>query len=148
MSKSKGNGVAPRDMAAKYGVDTLRMAIMFGAPPENDLNFDEKQLKDMKSFLDKVARMGDKIKEIKVKEIDLKNKAFGSIIDLLIDYEVKINDQRYFHVAIARLMEIANIVQKRINERDESSIIMYALLLRSLYPFSPHLTSELWRELC
>lgn len=44
MSKSKGNGVAPSEMAEKYGVDTLRMAIMFGAPPEKDLNFDEKQL--------------------------------------------------------------------------------------------------------
>ena len=40
MSKSKGNGVAPKEMAVKYGVDTLRIAIMFGAPPENDLNFD------------------------------------------------------------------------------------------------------------
>ena len=41
MSKSKGNGVAPGLMAEKYGVDSLRMAIMFGAPTENDLNFDE-----------------------------------------------------------------------------------------------------------
>ena len=41
MSKSKGNGVAPDTMAEKYGVDTLRLALMFGGPPESDLNFDE-----------------------------------------------------------------------------------------------------------
>jgi len=63
MSKSKGNGIAPKEMTGKYGVDTLRMAIMFGAPPENDLNFDEKHLVSMKSFLDKVARAADKMKE-------------------------------------------------------------------------------------
>lgn len=41
MSKSKGNGVLPDTMAEKYGVDTLRLALMFGAPPESDFNFDE-----------------------------------------------------------------------------------------------------------
>ena len=44
MSKSKGTGVSPHVMAAKYGADTLRMAIMFGAPPEKELNFDKKSL--------------------------------------------------------------------------------------------------------
>ena len=61
MSKSKGNGVAPWQMAEKYGVDTLRMAIMFGAPPEHDLNFDEKSIQNMKVYLDRVTR----IKEFK-----------------------------------------------------------------------------------
>ena len=63
MSKSKGNGVAPGAMAAKYGVDSLRMAIMFGAPPENDLNFDEKSLQAMKSYLDRVSRLSGKFEE-------------------------------------------------------------------------------------
>jgi len=54
MSKSKGTGVSPADMADKYGADTLRMAIMFGAPPEKDLNFDEKSLQNMKQYLDKI----------------------------------------------------------------------------------------------
>lgn len=54
MSKSKGTGVSPADMADKYGADSLRMAIMFGAPPEKDLNFDEKSLSNMKQYLDKI----------------------------------------------------------------------------------------------
>ena len=61
MSKSKGNGVAPDIMAQKYGVDTLRLALMFGGPPESDLNFDENFLVSMKSFLDKIAKSGDNI---------------------------------------------------------------------------------------
>lgn len=59
MSKSKGNGVSPDTMATKYGVDTLRLALMFGAPPESDLNFDENFLKSMKQFLDKVSKASE-----------------------------------------------------------------------------------------
>jgi len=40
MSKSKGNGVSPDEMSNIYGVDALRASILFGAPPESDLNFD------------------------------------------------------------------------------------------------------------
>jgi leucyl-tRNA synthetase len=61
MSKSKGNGVAPDTMAQKYGVDTLRLALMFGGPPESDLNFDENFLQNMKTFLDKVAKAGETV---------------------------------------------------------------------------------------
>lgn len=61
MSKSKGNGIAPDTMAEKFGVDTLRFALMFGAPPEADLNFDENFLQSMKSFLDKVSKQGEKL---------------------------------------------------------------------------------------
>jgi leucyl-tRNA synthetase len=66
MSKSKGNGVAPDAMASKYGVDTLRLALMFGAPPESDLNFDENFIYSMKSFLDKVAKSGENIHKLDV----------------------------------------------------------------------------------
>ena len=41
MSKSKGNGIVPDAIATKYGVDSLRLALMFSAPPESDVNFDE-----------------------------------------------------------------------------------------------------------
>ncbi|MFN7659750.1 MAG: class I tRNA ligase family protein, partial [Dolichospermum sp.] len=41
MSKSKGNGVAPEDVINKYGIDTARMFILFKAPPEKDLEWDE-----------------------------------------------------------------------------------------------------------
>ena len=41
MSKSKGNGVTPEAIASLFGVDALRAAMMFGAPPEKALNFDQ-----------------------------------------------------------------------------------------------------------
>ncbi len=63
MSKSKGNGIVPDVMAEKYGVDTLRLSLMFGGPPESDLNFDENFLSSMKSFLDKVSKTADSLSD-------------------------------------------------------------------------------------
>ncbi len=57
MSKSKGNGVVPESMAEIYGVDSLRTAILFGAPPESDLNFDENSLLSMQSYLQRVIKL-------------------------------------------------------------------------------------------
>ena len=61
MSKSKGNGVTPDSVQAKYGIDTLRVAIMAGAPPESDLNWDDKSVQNMKSFLDRVCKFSKTI---------------------------------------------------------------------------------------
>lgn len=99
MSKSKGNGVAPDTMAQKYGVDTLRLALMFGGPPESDLNFDENFLVSMKAFLDKIAKTGESLskrprdgKLLSKQELVEKYKdKLIPFFELLVDYQQKIN---------------------------------------------------------
>lgn len=44
MSKSKNNGVDPEEMLDKYGADTTRLFIMFAAPPEKELEWNENGL--------------------------------------------------------------------------------------------------------
>jgi leucyl-tRNA synthetase len=96
MSKSKGNGVSPDAMASAYGVDTLRLGLMFGAPPESDVNFDENFLSSMKQFLDKISKAVErpiKIKQgRKVEQIqqDHRDKLIP-VYELLVDYETKIH---------------------------------------------------------
>ncbi|MEK9180760.1 MAG: valine--tRNA ligase [Patescibacteria group bacterium] len=53
-SKSLDNGVDPLDMTAKYGTDALRMALIFGSGPGNDVAFDEQRVKGMKHFANKL----------------------------------------------------------------------------------------------
>ncbi|MDP2932672.1 MAG: class I tRNA ligase family protein [bacterium] len=53
-SKSLNNGVDPLDMTAKYGTDALRMALVFGAAPGNDVAFDEQKVNGMKHFANKL----------------------------------------------------------------------------------------------
>ena len=63
---------------------------------------------------------------------------------LLADYELKLNTQRYFHVAIARVMEINNLLAKETQE--EVHTFAYLYMVQALYPFVPHLASELWEK--
>ena len=57
MSKSKYNGVAPEDVLGKYGVDTARMFILFKAPPEKDLEWDDADVEGQFRFLNRVWRL-------------------------------------------------------------------------------------------
>ncbi len=57
MSKSKYNGVDPLDVMAKYGVDTARMFILFKAPPEKDLEWDDADVEGQFRFLNRVWRL-------------------------------------------------------------------------------------------
>lgn len=57
MSKSKYNGVAPQDVLAKYGADTARMFILFKAPPEKDLEWDDADVEGQYRFLNRVWRL-------------------------------------------------------------------------------------------
>ena len=54
MSKSKGNGIAPEEISQMFGVDALRAAILFGAPPDTDLNFDHAAVASMYNYLQRV----------------------------------------------------------------------------------------------
>ncbi len=107
MSKSKGNGVVPESMAQIYGVDSLRTAILFGAPPESDLNFDENSLLSMQGYLQKVIKLKPDQISLNGDKCPLMAQALG----LLLDYEIKMK-ARLFHVAIARLMELTNLLSK------------------------------------
>jgi hypothetical protein len=57
MSKSKYNGVAPQDVLSKYGADTARMFILFKAPPEKDLEWDDADVEGQYRFLNRVWRL-------------------------------------------------------------------------------------------
>ncbi|MFM9263966.1 leucine--tRNA ligase [Tychonema sp. BBK16] len=57
MSKSKYNGVDPLQVMEKYGVDTARMFILFKAPPEKDLEWDDADVEGQFRFLNRVWRL-------------------------------------------------------------------------------------------
>jgi leucyl-tRNA synthetase len=69
MSKSKYNGVAPEEVINKYGADTARMFILFKAPPEKDLEWDDADVEGQFRFLNRVWRLVDewlKVGKLKV----------------------------------------------------------------------------------
>ncbi|MFQ5560190.1 MAG: class I tRNA ligase family protein, partial [Nitrospinota bacterium] len=54
MSKSKGNTVDPDDIVEKFGADTVRLFILFAAPPERDLEWSDQGVEGAFRFINRV----------------------------------------------------------------------------------------------
>lgn len=67
MSKSKNNGVSPGDIIDKWGADVLRLALLFAAPPESDINYDESILDSMNTWVEKLINLADTVNEKELK---------------------------------------------------------------------------------
>ena len=156
MSKSKGNGVAPEDVIAKYGVDTARMFVLFKAPPEKDLEWDEADVEGQFRFLNRVWRLvidfvnnpqsskQSKIQDPKSKiEKDLRRAIHTAIKEISED----VDSEYQFNTAISELMKLSNALGDA--KCKDSPIYAEGIqtLVSMLAPFAPHITEELWHLL-
>ncbi len=147
MSKSKGNGVSPQEAIAKYGADTVRLFVLFKAPPEKDLEWDEADVEGQHRFVYRVWRLvteyiafGDK----KRRGVDrnLRRDIHTAIRNVTED----LGENYRFNTAISELMKLTNALQEgdRTAETYGEGI---ETLLKLLFPFAPHLSAELWEML-
>ena len=156
MSKSKYNGVDPQGVLAKYGADTARMFILFKAPPEKDLEWDDADVEGQFRFLNRVWRLveeftnnpsassqthknGDLTKD----EKDLRRAIHTAIKEVSEDLE----GEYQFNTAISELMKLSNALNdaKCVDSPVYREGIEALLLL--LAPFAPHIAEELWHNL-
>lgn len=161
MSKSKNNGVDPEEIIQKYGADTARLFIMFAAPPEKELEWNENGLAGAYRFLSRVWRItlenADKISndvEINYDNISKEDKSLLIKLNQTIKKVTdSIEDNYHFNTSIAANMELVNEIQSYINNpftSDESAKILGFVLKKlivMLSPFVPHFCDELWELL-
>lgn len=166
MSKSKGNVVSPDDMVAKYGADSARLFSLFAAPPEKDLEWSEQGIEGAFRFLNRVYNFVNRFSEYfpliseghnKVKyetlnkeEAEIYRLVHKTIKKVLSDIELKWQ----FNTAIAAMMEMYNAVSTfrwDLQERKDVEVPLISFVLRNmllmLYPFAPHISSELFSEI-
>jgi len=155
MSKSKGNIVDPDGMIEKYGADTVRVFILFAAPPEKSLEWNEKGVEGAHRFLQKVWNFYEKNKnKFNNDKFELKDDDSISLFIKLNQTIKKVSDDidKRFHLntAIASLMELMNVLFDY-NEKEKSSnelvFFAYKNLIKLLSPFAPHMTNEIWEKL-
>ena len=155
MSKSKGNGVAPEDVIAKYGIDTARMFILFKAPPEKDLEWDDADVEGQFRFLNKVWLLVQEFaanpssaqqknnNKLSKAEKDLRRAIHTAIKDVSEDLE----GEYQFNTAVSELMKLRNALAD--SECKNSPVYAEGIktLIGLLAPFAPHIAEELWHEL-
>ncbi|MCC5608007.1 leucine--tRNA ligase [Nostoc sp. CHAB 5834] len=155
MSKSKGNGVAPEDVISKYGIDTARMFILFKAPPEKDLEWDEADVEGQFRFLNRVWRLvtdyvasGVSRKKAQLADLTKAEKELRRAIHTAIQAVTEdVEDEYQFNTAISELMKLSNAL----TDADGKNSLIYAEGIRTLVvllaPFAPHIADELWHLL-
>jgi leucyl-tRNA synthetase len=154
MSKSKGNGVAPEDVINKYGIDTARMFILFKAPPEKDLEWDEADVEGQFRFLNRVWRLvtdyAASPKQLTTDngQLTKAEKDLRRFIHIAIQAITEdVVDEYQFNTAISELMKLSNAL----TDADCHNSPIYAegmqTLVIMLAPFAPHIGDELWQLL-
>ncbi len=161
MSKSKGNTIAPDDVIARYGADTLRLYILFAAPPELAMDWSETGIEGPHRFLLRVWRLVDRHAatlageprrplpaDLPPSARDLRRKVHQTIDKVTRDIEERIQ----LNTAVAALMELVNEVY-RLEAEVSAGEGRYALrealetIVLLLNPFTPHVCEEMWARL-
>ena len=156
MSKSKGNLVDPDDMVERYGADTTRMYVLFAAPPEKDLDWNDAGVEGIYRFVTRVYRFANRHAaamsappltagaELSAEDRKVLRKLHQTIRRITNDFE----GRWHFNTDIAALMELVNLLYTQ--ENQISPLVARETLeslVKLLSPFAPYLAQELWEQL-
>jgi len=162
MSKSKGNVVDPDFLIERYGADTARLFALFAAPPEKDLDWSDQGVEGAYRFLTRLWRFVSQYRDaLASAALDLDQKELSPTLRELrrqIHRTIKkvtddIEGRFHFNTAIAAVMELFNALSLAGKDesiwKDGTPLIKGGVetLVVLLYPFVPHMASELWESL-
>ena len=147
MSKSKGNVVDPDDIIEKYGADTARLFILFAAPPQKELEWNDSAVEGAFRFINRLYDKAANVKGGKMPTIDHATLSKEEKYARLKVYEaLKKSYDVYrenfaFNTLIAACMEALNAVGAQDN--DEVTTEAFFVILNLLEPIIPHVANEL-----
>ena len=157
MSKSKLNGVAPDELFAQYGADTVHTYILFVGPADQDIEYSDQGVIGVHRFLnrfwDQVAGWAERVADApEAIEGDLngdakalRRKAHQTLRRVREAFEPPFR----FNTAIAGIMELTNTLRDRAAAAANPAVVKEAcrLAVQCLAPFAPHIAEELWERL-
>lgn len=170
MSKSKGNTVDPQALIEKYGADTVRLFMMFAAPPEQSLEWSESGAEGAYRFLKRMWAFAYENKTIIHEQNCLENANLRTQIDWenadpaqtdifrqvyqVLDQTKYDYERQQFNTVVSSCMKLLNLLNK-LTPATENKIDIHhhiihhtmSILLRVLAPITPHITHQLWVDL-
>ena len=170
MSKSKNNGVDPQELIAQYGADTARLYTMFTSPPELTLEWNDSAVEGSYRFLRRVWNFGTKLHGMAgvmaaIAALPAKGAAqnapqadFGKAAKALrheihsVLQQVRYDYQRMqYNTVVSGAMKMLNALEafKGGDSAGDNVALAegFGILLRALYPATPHITHVLWQQL-
>jgi leucyl-tRNA synthetase len=151
MSKSLGNGVDLGDQIDQFGVDAVRLTVVFAGPPDEDIDWADVSPAGSLRFLQRAHRISTEVSSAPGADRSAGDPALRRETHrLLADIEHTLDGQR-FNVAVARVMELVNATRKAIDSRigagdpavrEAAEVITLALSL-----VAPYVAEEMWEQL-
>jgi leucyl-tRNA synthetase len=154
MSKSKGNTIDPDDIIKKYGADTIRLFIMFSAPPEQSLEWSDTAIEGSYKFLKRLWALSYNVLNKQRNDEASNQEISASDMNMKINKTVKkvthdVFERNSFNTAIAAIMELLNSLTKYHqchNSMNDMSLNGIKTILKMLSPFAPHITQKIWTD--
>ncbi len=156
MSKSKGNTVDPQPLIDKYGADTVRLFVMFAAPPDQSLEWSDTGVEGAHRFLRRLWKLVDnfdaegdsnlQVDALSSAEQALRRKTHATIEKVSDDY----GRRQTYNTAIAAVMELSNEVSRFTDASPEGLAVQREALESAvllLAPIVPHICHVLWQML-
>lgn len=157
MSKSKHNTIDPDEMIKKYGADTVRLYVLFAAPPENNFDWTESGIEGIHRFIRRffyyimenvnivrdIELNDEKQQNLSEEDIKIRKKLHWAIKKVRTDIEKNFQ----FNTAIAALMELLNELQ---NYRNKNPYVLKEVFEKSILLisiFAPFMADYLWRQI-
>ncbi len=155
ISKSKNNGDAPDALIERFGADTLRLFMLFTAPPERDQEWSEQAIEGAWRYLNRVWTLAQSVMDTPAADAatskparDLRRKIHQTIRKVTQDIE-----RFQYNTMVAACMELANTLQAVPTDNDTDAEMLQLRrfgvekLVQLLNPACPHITEELWQQL-
>ncbi|MDO8385298.1 MAG: class I tRNA ligase family protein, partial [Polaromonas sp.] len=162
MSKSKNNGVDPQDLIEKYGADTARLYTMFTSPPEATLEWNDAGVEGSYRFLRRVWNFGVKLDAMNLGAAHARPQRAGAPFDKetlalrreihtvlkQIDYDYQ---RMQYNTVVSGSMKLLNALEDFKGQMSTGAAFALregmGILLRCLYPATPHVAHTLWSDL-
>ncbi|MGO3296222.1 MAG: leucine--tRNA ligase [Marinobacter sp.] len=157
MSKSKNNGIDPQSIIDAHGADTVRLFMMFAAPPEQSLEWSDSAVDGAHRFLKRLWRLVNEqvaggaapaldVAALNDKQKNLHRKTHETITKVSDDVSRRLT----FNTAIAAVMELLNEVSKLNGDEPQTRAVRQEALetaVLMLSPIVPHICHTLWQDL-
>jgi len=172
MSKSLGNGIDPLEIIEEYGADALRLTLVTGNSPGNDMRFSEEKIKSSRNFANKLwnatrfimMNLSESITEIKLpQELNIEDKWVLSQYNTVVKQVTENIDKFELGIAVQKLYDFIwdimcdwyiELTKSRLQEGGQTSLNAQQILLyimtnaiKLLHPFMPFITEEIWQSL-
>jgi leucyl-tRNA synthetase len=158
MSKSKGNTVDPQPLLERYGADTVRLFMMFAAPPEQSLEWSDAGVAGAHRFLKRLWHAAHLETKLPIHDTDgklllsteakrIRREYHQLLKQMNADYQ-----RQQFNTVVSGCMKLLNTLETipaDVDSKERAYLLSegFSLILRLLAPITPHISDYLWQQL-